>query len=40
MSKWWWRSSKGGTGGQKVGDDGPKKILEVSLVVMVVILTC
>ena len=41
MSKWWWRSSKGRTGGQRVGYNGPKNILEVwnILVVLVVILT-
>ena len=39
MSKWWWRSSKGYTGGLRVGIDGPRNILEVSLVVLVVILT-
>ena len=39
MSKWWWRSSKGRTGVLRVGDVGPKNILEVSLVVLVVILT-
>ena len=37
MSKWWWRSSWGRTGGLRVGDDGPKNILEVSLVVLVVL---
>ena len=37
MSKWWWRSSLGRTGGLRVGDDGPKNRLEVSLVVLVVI---
>ena len=37
MSKWWWRSSKGRTGGLRVGVDGPRNILEVSLVVLVVI---
>ena len=34
MSKWWWRSSKGHTGGLRVGIDGPRNILEVSLVVI------
>ena len=37
MSKWWWRSSKGRIGGLRVGVDGPRNILEVSLVVLVVI---
>ena len=39
MSKWWWRSSKGHTGGLSVGVDGPGNRLEISLVVLVVILT-
>ena len=37
MSKWWWGSSLGSTGGLKVGVEGPGNILEVSLVVLVVI---
>ena len=37
MSKWWWRSSKGRTGGLRVDVDGPRNILEVTLVVLVVI---
>ena len=37
MSKWWWRSSQGRTCGLRVGVDGPRNILEVSLVVLVVI---
>ena len=39
MSKWLWRSSKGRTGGLRVGVDGPRNILEVSLVVLLVLLT-
>ena len=39
MSKWWWRSSYGRTGGLRVGVDGPRNILEVSLVVLVAIWT-
>ena len=39
MSKWRWRSSKGHIGGLRVGVDGPRNRLEVSLVVLVVILT-
>ena len=31
MSKWWCISSKGRTSGLRVGVDGPKNILEVSL---------
>ena len=37
MSKWWWRSSKGRTGGLRVGVDNPRNILVVSLVALVVI---
>ena len=37
MSKWWWGSSLGRTGGLRVGVEGPRNILEVSLVVLVVI---
>ena len=37
MSKWWWRQSYGRTGGLRVGGDGPRNIMEVSLVVLVVI---
>ena len=37
MSKWWWRSSSGRTCGLRVGADGHRNILEVSLVVLVVI---
>ena len=37
MSKWWWRSSLGRICGLRVGVDGPRNILEVSLVVLVVI---
>ena len=39
MSKWRWRSSNGHTGGLRAGVDGPRNRLEVSLVVLVVILT-
>ena len=39
MSKWWCKLSKGRTGGLRVGVDGPRNILEGSLVVLVVILT-
>ena len=37
MSKLWWRSAKGRTGSLRVDVDGPRNILEVSLVVLVVI---
>ena len=30
MSKWWWRSSLGYTGGLGVGVDGPRNVLKVS----------
>ena len=39
MSKWWWRSSLGYTGGLEVGIDGPRNVLKVSLVVLVVLWT-
>ena len=37
MSTWWCRSSLGRTGGLRFGIDGPRNILEVLLVVLVVI---
>ena len=39
MSKWWWRSSEGRTGGLRVDVDGPRNILEFWLVMLVVIWT-
>ena len=39
MSKWWWRSSLGYTGGLRVGVDGPRNVLKASLVVLVVLWT-
>ena len=39
MSKRRWRSSKGRTGGLRVGVDGPRNKLEFSLVVLLGILT-
>ena len=37
MSKWCWRSFQGRTSGLRDGVDGPRNILDVSLVVLVVI---
>ena len=39
MFKWWWRSSKGYTGGLRVSVDGPMNVLKVSVVVLVVLWT-
>ena len=39
MFKWWWRSSKGYTGGLKVSVDGSRNVLKVSVVVLVVLWT-
>ena len=39
MSKWCRRSSLGYTGGLGVGVDGPRNVLKVSLVVLVVLWT-
>ena len=39
MFKWWWRSSYGYTGGLRVSVDGPRNVLKVSVVVLVVLWT-
>ena len=39
MFKWWWRSSLGYTGGPRVSVDGPRNVLKVSVVVLVVLWT-
>ena len=39
MLKWWWRSSWGYTGGLSVSADGPRSVLKVSVVVLVVLWT-
>ena len=39
MFKWWWRSSKGYTGGLRVSVDGSRNVLKVSEVVLVVLWT-
>ena len=39
MSKWGWRSSLGYTGGLGVGVDGPRNVLKVLLLVLVVLWT-
>ena len=39
MFKWWWRSSYGYIGGLRVSVDGPRHVLKVSVVVLVVLWT-
>ena len=39
MSKCWQRSSQGCTGGLRVGVDGPRNVLKVLVVVLVVLWT-
>ena len=39
MFKWWLRSSERYTGGLRVSVDGPRNVLKVSVVVLVVLWT-